>query len=179
MGKRVSKKVVEKVTEAQYLEAMNLYVIADNIVDTNNARMNGEIARVRAKYNDTLNAAAMSMEDNLKVIMTYCQENKEVLFAKQRHIDNVHGVVGFRMGTPKLKTKGKMTWEKVLVKVKELLPEFVRRKEEVNKDALLDQRDTKVVAEALAICGLEVVQEDSFYIELKKETSDDKASEKA
>lgn len=179
MAKRVSKKLLEKVTEAQYLEAMNLYVIADNVVDTTNAKMNGEIAKVREKYNDKLNTAAMEMEDNLKVIMTYCVENKEVLFAKQKHIDNVHGVVGFRTGTPALKAKGKMTWEKVLVKVKELLPTFVRVKEEVDKDSLLNQRNNKDVAEKLAICGMEVVQKESFYIELKKETSDDKETEKA
>lgn len=55
-----------------------------------------------------------------------------------------HGVIGFRTGTPKLKTLKGFTWASALQLVKEFLPGYVRQTEEIAKDKLLADRDGQV-----------------------------------
>ena len=169
MAKRESKKVIAGVTAEQYQEAMSNYAYADSVADKLLARMNLEITRVREKYDGDLTECANDKEKTLAVIQAYCTENKEALFADKRHIENAHGKVGFRLGTPKLKTLPKWTWDRVLEKLDSVMPEFIRVKKEVNKDALLDRRAEDGVAAHLAEVGVYVDQDEAFYVELKKE----------
>lgn len=90
-----------------------------------------------------------------------------------------HGVIGFRTGTPKLKTQKGFTWASALQLVKEFLPAYVRKTEEVAKDKLLADRDMEVtvkdgagevkLSEEMTRCGIQVVQDETFYVEPKKE----------
>lgn len=169
MAKRESKKVIAGVTAEQYQEAMSEYALSDSLADKLIAKMNSEITRVREKYDGDLTECMNTKERTIAIIQAYCTENKEVLFSKARHIENAHGKCGFRMGTPKLKTLPKWTWERVLEKVELLLPEYVRVKKEVNKDMLLDQRAAEGVAPLLNEVGVYVDQDEAFYVELKKE----------
>jgi hypothetical protein len=88
-------------------------------------------------------------------------------------------VIGFRTGTPKLKTLKGFTWASALQLVKEFLPGYVRKTEEVAKDKLLADRDMEVkvkdgegevkLSHEMARCGIQVVQDETFYVEPKKE----------
>ena len=97
-----------------------------------------------------------------------------------------HGVIGFRTGTPKLKLLKGFTWASVEKLVKVFLPDYVREKTEVAKDRLLADRnledvgvtDSLVIVEmpmidAMAKCGLQVVQDETFFVEPKSETAED------
>lgn len=53
--------------------------------------------------------------------------------------------------------------------VKEFLPEYIRVSEELAKDRLLADRDKEEVAEQLSKCGMTIVQDETFYVEPKKE----------
>ena len=80
----------------------------------------------------------------------------------------MHGVAGFRLGTPALRLHKGANWSKVLAALKEKLPEYVRTTEEPAKALLLASRNTEKVAPVLMELGLQVVQEDLFYIETGK-----------
>ena len=88
-----------------------------------------------------------------------------------------HCIIGFRTGTPKLKTLKGFTWASVLELAKEFLPGYVRTSEEVAKDRLLADRDAKLtidgaevpMVERMAKCGVQVVQDEAFYVEPKSE----------
>ena len=96
-----------------------------------------------------------------------------------------HGTIGFRTGTPKLKTLKGFTWSAALTLVKKILPAtYIRLTEEIAKDRMLADRDLEEVAvydtptgddrtttmrEAMAVCGIAVVQDETFYVEPKKE----------
>ena len=93
-----------------------------------------------------------------------------------------HGTIGFRTGTPKLKTLKGFTWASALELVKRILPGYIREGEPtIAKDKLLADReadevfinvgdgDTVSMAEAMKGCGLQVVQEETFYVEPKSE----------
>lgn len=82
-----------------------------------------------------------------------------------------HGTIGFRTGTPKLKTLKGFTWASALNLVKEFLPDFIRKTEEVAKDRLLADRDVDGMNEKMAKCGIVVAQDETFYVEPKQEES--------
>ena len=96
-------------------------------------------------------------------------ENQAELFSKKKSLEMVHGTIGFRTGTPKLKTLKGFTWASALQLVKEFLPDFIRSTEEIAKDKLLADREDETVAANLGRCGITVVQDESFYVEPKKE----------
>lgn len=80
-----------------------------------------------------------------------------------------HGVIGFRTGTPKLKTLKGFTWASALQLVKEFLPSYLRQTEEIAKDKLLADRDVENIVPQMNKCGIQVVQDETFYVEPKKE----------
>ena len=92
-----------------------------------------------------------------------------------------HGVIGFRTGTPKLKLLKGFTWASALQLVKKFLPGYVRQTEEVAKDKLLADRELSEVSfgdavktlkpmkEAMDDCGIQVVQDETFFVEPKSE----------
>lgn len=81
----------------------------------------------------------------------------------------VHGTIGFRTGTPKLKTLKGFTWASALTLVKEFLPGYIRQAEEIAKDKLLADRDYKNMPEQMAKCGIQVAQDEIFFVEPKRE----------
>jgi phage host-nuclease inhibitor protein Gam len=84
-------------------------------------------------------------------------------------MEMVHGTLGFRIGTPKLKTLKGFTWGAVTNLLKEFLPDYLRTSEEPAKDKLLADRDVEDVVLLLPKVGVFVDQDESFYVEPKKE----------
>ncbi len=111
----------------------------------------------------------------------YAIENQTELFAKKKSLEMAHGVMGFRTGTPKLKTLKGFTWASALQLTKEFLPGYVRLTEELAKDKMLADREAMVTTdedplgagksmiEMMAKCGIQVVQDETFYVEPKRE----------
>ena len=104
-----------------------------------------------------------------ETLQSFAVENQAELFTKKKSLDMTHGVIGFRTGTPKLKTLKGFTWASALQLVKEFLPGYVRSSEEIAKDKLLADRDVEKMPEDMARCGIAVVQDESFYVEPKHE----------
>jgi MinD-like ATPase involved in chromosome partitioning or flagellar assembly len=77
------------------------------------------------------------------------------------------------------------TWASALQLAKKFLPaDYIRQTEEIAKDKLLADRDVDEVVvydtpdgsernttmrDAMAVCGIQVVQDETFYVEPKKE----------
>lgn len=89
-------------------------------------------------------------------------------FATRKSIDMVHGQLGYRTCPPKLKLLRGWTWERVAGAVQQIIPKYMRVKVEVNKEALLDDRDT-FSKEQMADIGVSVVADESFFVNPKKE----------
>ena len=114
------------------------------------------------------------------IITDVTREHADEAFATYAK-NEAHGTIGFRTGTPKLKLLRGFTWISALPLVKEFLPDYVRQSEEVAKDKLLADRDADVMTagdplgpgtpmkEQMAKCGIQVVQEEAFFVEPKKE----------
>ena len=107
-------------------------------------------------------------EANFDIMQTYALEHPEI-FGKKKSVEGAHGTFGFRTGTPKLKTLKGFRWGAVTNLLKEFLPAYVRITEEPAKDKLLADREDEEVAALFPKVGIAVAQDESFFIELKKE----------
>jgi phage host-nuclease inhibitor protein Gam len=99
----------------------------------------------------------------------FASEKKNEFFSKKKSMEMVHGVIGFRIGTPKLKTMKGFTWGAVTNLLKEFLPAYVRTSEEPAKDKLLADREVEEVIALFPKVGIFVDQDETFFVEPKKE----------
>jgi phage host-nuclease inhibitor protein Gam len=81
----------------------------------------------------------------------------------------VHGAIGFRTGNPTLKPLKGVKWEHVVDMLKaSQQARYLRSIEEVNKDAILTDREA-LGADRLKILGLRIEQTERFFAEARTE----------
>ena len=169
MKTREKKVVITGITREQAEESFASYADADARQQRITSKMDVEITRIREKYQDTLNTLQDTKDKAFETMQAFGMENKDQLFAKKKSMEMIHGILGFRIGTPKLKTLKGFTWSSVTNLLKEFLPTYVRTSEEPAKDKLISDRDLPEIAEVLAKCGVFVDQDETFFVEPKKE----------
>lgn len=166
---RTKKTILSGISREQAEQAFADYAGADAKVQHLTSKMDLEMTRIREKYAEQLAELNETKEKNFDILQSYAMENKDELFAKRKSLESAHGTFGFRTGTPKLKNLRGFTWAAVTNLVKELLPGYIRTSEELAKDRLLADRALPEVAEMFPKIGVQVVQEETFFVEPKKE----------
>lgn len=169
MAKRVKKTVLSGITREQADTAFAEFAAQDAREQKITASMDEQITRIREKYQPDLKACADAKEKAFDTIRVYALENRDVLFSKKKSVETVYGVFGFRTGTPKLKTKKGFTWPAVTELLKIHLPSYLRTTVEPAKDLLLASRDEKEINEHFDEVGIYVDQDETFFVEPKKE----------
>lgn len=182
MANRKKKTIITGVTREEADVAFGVYAMADANISKINADIELQCAKIREKYQSELGNLQCERECAFDTLQAFATENQAELFAKKKSLEMAHGTIGFRTGTPKLKTLKGFTWASALELLKSFLPGYVRQTEEIAKDKLLADRDAEEVSlkcqdngtkvtmrEAMARCGIEVTQEEAFYVEPKKE----------
>lgn len=166
---RQKKTIISGVSREAMEEAFGVYANADAEQRKLTAQMDSEIIDIRESYADRIAKFENEKKEAFEKMQVYATENRDELFTKRKSLETTHGILGFRIGTPKLKAKKGFTWAGVLELLKVKAPHYVRTTQEVAKDKLLAERDledTKVIMEA---CCVTVVQEESFFVEPKSE----------
>lgn len=166
---RQKKMLISNVTNEAMESAMADYARADARIQKINATLDVEMTKLREKYQNELAELTEEKEKAFDVLQAFAVEQKDILFTKKKSLDTIHGTIGFRTGMPKLKTQRGFTWPAVTNLLKEFLPSYVRTVDEPAKDKLLADRDTEDVQKYLIKVGLSVVQDETFYVEPKKE----------
>ncbi len=134
-----------------------------------NAEMDEKITAIREKYSDKLDEVNENVTTNFDKLQVY-YENHPEHFEKKKSIDTAHGQIGFRTGMPKLKAKKGFTWAAVLSLLKKhKAHQYIRVKEEAAKDLLIANRNDGETITLLDNVGVDVIQDDTFFIDLKKE----------
>lgn len=185
MATRKKKVIITGVSREAADEAFATYAKSDAQVQKINAEIELQCAKIREKYADNLATLTSEKEQAFDTLQAFATEHEEEFFSKKKSLDMAHGTIGFRTGTPKLKTLKGFTWSAALTLVKKILPAtYIRLTEEIAKDRMLADRDLEEVAvydtptgddrtttmrEAMAVCGIAVVQDETFYVEPKKE----------
>ena len=168
MKTRNAKRIKTGITKQQFEDAMEKYAEAEHREMEINKAIEYEVSELMEKYEDELICLAQGKNKAFETARSYCMNNKAELFGRRRSIGTVNGTVGFRLGTPRLKTGQDSNWNKVLATLKEKLPAYIRISEEPAKDQLLADRHKEDVAPVLMEVGVRVVQDELFYIESKK-----------
>lgn len=180
MATRQKKTLIQGITAEQANDAFANYAKADAQMQKINADIELQCAKIREKHADELTRLSEEKEKAFDTLQAYAVENQAELFTKKKSLDMTHGTIGFRTGTPKLKTLKGFTWASALNLVKEFLPSFIRTTEEIAKDKLLADRDSRYyegaddtvgvpMTEQMAKCGIMVTQDETFFVEPKKE----------
>lgn len=186
MGARKKKTVISGVTREAADNAFAAFAKADASINKINADIELQCAKIREKRQAELTQLTQQRDQAFDTLQAFATENQTELFSKKKSLDMAHGTIGFRTGTPKLKTLKGFTWESAKTLVKKFLPDYIRTNEEIAKDKLLADRDLEQVefvesditkksvpmSQAMSECGILVVQEETFYVEPKKEEVD-------
>lgn len=180
MTKRSKKTIITGVTREAADDAFALYAKADAQINKIKADIELQCAKIRERWTNRLNELDAERLAAFDTLQAYATENQDTLFTKKKSLDMTHGTIGFRTGTPKLKTLKGFTWASALQLVKTFLPTYTRQTEEIAKDKLLADRDQQEIEtpncnsprpmlEVLEDCGLQVTQDETFYVEPKRE----------
>lgn len=131
------------------------------------AQMDAEIKSIKDNYQAQLAGLTESLAQKMPRALAWAEANAED-FGKLRSVEMLHGTIGWRLNTPSLKTRPGWTWDRVLEVVKNLprLAGYIRTKEEINKQALLADRE-QLGTEGLTAIGLRVVQDEEFFVDPK------------
>jgi phage host-nuclease inhibitor protein Gam len=124
------------------------------------------ITSLKQNFEGRLSAINKTLGEKSSVLQAWAEANPSE-FQGRKSLDMTHAVVGWRTGQPQAKTLAGWTWDRVLEKILTLGWEpYVRRKEEVNKQQLVADREL-LKPEELRSIGVRVIQDESFFIEPK------------
>lgn len=140
--------------------------------------MDNEITRIRERYEATITECNKALEEKTELIRSWAEANPSE-FNGLKSLDLVNAVIGWRTGQPTLKTLSGWTWDRVLEKLKALnLTPYIRTKEEVNKQAILADRESFEPEGPRAI-GVRIVQDESFFVDPKLTETENRQSVEA
>lgn len=150
-------------------EALRLIDQKRNAVEAEIAKYNEDEAKRRKKLDEfttPLRNEIIALETEMQY---YCTANRADLEGKKsKELPN--GRIDFRLGKHTVKTLKGFTWSAVFELIKRTLKEYIRVKEEVNKDQIIiDYISGVVTAEKLNDVGCAVIQEETFGYTLKSE----------
>ena len=166
--KREKRQVLSGITRQQMEEAMNDYARLDAQMDRLQATIDLKVAQVRERHSEEMLSLAARREQAMDILMTWAEENKEHVFDRRKSLELPNGTIGYRTGTPKLKTLKGFTWEAVLSLVRLHCPDYIRTTEAVAKDRLLADREADGMSEKMKAVGICVVQDETFFVEPRK-----------
>lgn len=149
---------------------MSDYAMLDARLSEITSKMDQKITEIRELHAEALQRLSEQRQEKLTQLQLFAETNKQ-LFDKKKSVEMAHGVIGFRTGTPKLKPVKGFTWPAITNMLKQFLPDYVRTVDEPAKDKLLADREKEEVKKFFGRDGIgcEVVQDETFFVELKKE----------
>lgn len=165
---RKTKIINSNVSQEEAQDIFAQYADADARIQKINAQMDIKINEIREKYAKDLQTHKDVKEAAFDKLYAFAEGNRD-LFGKRKSIEFAAGILGFRTGTPKIKTRKGYTWASVLNLMKEYLPSHVRTAEEVAKDRLLADREDPKISGMFDKIGVVVDQDETFFVEPKKE----------
>jgi len=168
MATRKKKKVITHVTEEQAHQASSAYAEVDVSLRRVETEMDNKINAIKDKYQDKITLLQNSLSENFELLEAYAKEQKEN-WGKRKSIELLHSTIGFRTATPKVVKDRKFTWASITEIARKIAPDWVRSKYELDKDAIIAMRDEDGFKEKAEKCYINVQQDETFFVEPKKE----------
>lgn len=166
---RTKKKVTTIINAEELPEQMRKFAVATSKIKSIEAEIELQKQEIVRKYELKLQALNQQREEAVDTLQAYAEHHRDDLFVQRKSLELPHGLIGFRMGTPKVEKSKKVTWEGVIEDLRQINAEFVRVKEEANKDLIIAHRNDQDMMNKLGRIGLSVVQDETFFVEAKSE----------
>jgi phage host-nuclease inhibitor protein Gam len=164
---------IPKISKDQAEDVLSEFANADAQLQELTAEMDQQMIKIRDQYSKRIEDLGAIKEEKFKTLHFFATQNKKEFFTeKKKSIDFLNGVIGFRTGTPKVSTLKGITFKaalEMMKKMSSLKSKFVVTKEEINKEAIIALRDDKKIMDKISTVGLSVIQDETFYVDLKKE----------
>ena len=155
------------ISREEFEKSMAEYAEAEAREKSIKAKMEAEMNKVRAKYAEQLEDLAAAKEVHFNVVEQYACEHRAELFADKKKVEGMYGTIGFRTGSPKLALMGGFSWPDVTERCREFLPDYIKTSYDLAKSKLLADRSKEEVASQFEKVGVQVVQEETFYLDPK------------
>ena len=155
-----------KLTDQQAREILHFYRVTAIGLAQSEAKKAAAQKALDDQYSLQIEEAQAQLKLYAKDLEAWAEANPE-LFKDRKSLDWTDGTIGFRLGQPTLTKARTVSWEEVLEKVSDVLgDQFIRITSEIDKRAIIDQRDI-LKPEELDQCHIAVVQEERFFVEPK------------
>jgi phage host-nuclease inhibitor protein Gam len=173
MTKKTNRKKVEATKEVNREEAQAAFIAyseANSQQDKIIAEMELAMNTIRETKGPRLLELEKVKEGHFALLQAYANANKPAEGVK-KSIEFTCGKIGFRTGTPALKTLSGFTWDSVtaLLKKHRVLKAYLKTSVTPMKDKLLADRELPKYAKYFEKVGIKVEQKETFYVEPKTE----------
>ncbi|MFZ4777973.1 MAG: host-nuclease inhibitor Gam family protein [Terrimicrobiaceae bacterium] len=157
-------------TRAGAEELLGEYAIAEAELRKQTAEMDGILSDIRTTYEQVTGELQKKLTALAEALEAWASLNTEE-FGKKKSIEFMNGTLGYALNPASLVLrKGIRKDDAAQMCEDNGLAEFVRIKKEVDKETLMAQLTAKTLTEAdLRLAGLEVKQDERFYIKTKND----------
>lgn len=154
-------------------EELRKYVEAESKLQKIEAELELKIQKIKDEYSSDIAELQTTMQTASKKIELFALNNKEDLFSKKRSLEMPFGTIGYRVGQWKVAV-GRGLSNKVVGLVEMAgLNDLVRTKKELDKEEIIRRREETELMGKLNMLGVEVKQDEKFFIEPNKENLKD------
>ena len=133
-----------------------------------NSEMDKQMFEIRANHSASITELQQAKDKAFNELQDFAIENQNLLFSIKRSMTTKFGSFGFRTGKPKFQLIPEISWSYITERLKDFLPQYVRTVVEPAKDKLLADRNIPEIARYFPSFGLSVVQDETFFVDLKK-----------
>jgi phage host-nuclease inhibitor protein Gam len=175
MAKRIKKNASTSCSIEQAQEASKTVAEKSNKLEKIEAKMNEELNKVKTRYSDEITEINEELVEPKAMLEVFANEQRGS-WGEKKSFELVHTILGFRTGNPKVNKQKQFTWDAVLdlLKKNKKFKQFIRVKEEINKEAILllnasEKKDKLLLKQLNDKCYLFIDQTETFFITPKKE----------
>jgi phage host-nuclease inhibitor protein Gam len=155
------------ITEQQALDNMKVLATLNGQLDNVNSHAKLDAIALSNKYADKIKELESQIAVAEATVKQYVNDNRDKVMNGKKSTKFGLGTIGFRTGKPKVSLLPEMDWSAVIQKAKKLLPTYVREEWALQKDKILsDFANRPDAKEALEPIGLEIIQDETFFIKL-------------
>lgn len=145
------------------------YASFDSSIKVINSKMDQEMLEIRKKYSAELTECQQLKDASFNQLEAFALENQTVLFSLKRSFATKFGNFGFRTGKPKFQLSfPDNSWAAVTKMLMEYLPQYIKTVHEPAKEKLMADRYLPETNKYFPALGLSVVQDETFFVDLKK-----------
>lgn len=154
----------KKVTREAALAAAEAYSVASSALQTIEADKKLKMAEVHKLYEFDVQDHSEALAEAEAIVKAYVEQERPAIFPKDAKSVKFGPVkIGFRKSPTKLVTLEDVTWDNVLAAAKKLLPKYVRRVDDLERDKILKDA-AQIGEEKLQAIGVKLSSEEKFFI---------------